>query len=604
MDMTKQRAAFQKYQTMGDSSCENELEELMHQIDIMVNSKKVEWEKQVLVLEQRLEAQEKRLEAQEQELITTRCIVDQKDCEIGVFSIKLEEAEKSRHEVVQNYETQLEALKMQLSKLKKSYDKLHYYYVKNHNSDIPDASPEHERCQTDLRRVSQRLEEYKEQADQWENQRRVYQENIQKLNEQRENLIEKCEYLQQSHSPPEQRSCRTRLEDEAITNNQSDIRRLRCQLEASQETIRSGRGIIENLKTTVKEITLSRNSLKAENLHLLQELRDCQKRCQRMESKLSEARIELQARQDLCRAAELDQRQLHTLISEKDEESKFSSQESHVFMEEQASNREKLQKRLKLSPCKKDQVEKDFIKEIRNIGLERLQADVSDLTERLHRKDVTIATISRKVSRLEQELDMKEHGNVHRQVLISSDGHSHLHDLTLEPEMETPLEYCSDGQDLEGLQLEMMKTFSWQSGITGKRSQGKHDGSSEEDEPTPKMADDTNNNVSSYRRGDGLLTDQGCLEFILPKLRSPTQKEHHYPDLTDFSHLDYDQSGDSTAEQSFVSAAERFLQEENRRARDFENILNLQIEDLQRQSEHTVKRCRSRGYSDCPPASS
>ncbi|XP_069615331.1 deuterosome assembly protein 1 [Ranitomeya imitator] len=595
MDVTQQRAAFQKYPTMGESSCENELEELMHQIDIMVNCKKGEWEKQVLVLEQRLQAQEL-------ELTTTRCSLDQKDCEIGVLSKKLEEAEKSRHEVIQNYETQLENLKNQLSKLKKSYDKLHYYHVKNRKSDSADATPEHERSQTDPQQLCQRLEEYKERAEQWENQRRLYQENIQELHEQRKNLIEKCEYLQkQSLSHPEQRSCRTRLQDEAITNSQSDIRRLRCQLDASQETIRSGRVIIENLKTTVKEISLSRNSLKAENLQLLQELRDCQKRCQRTESKL-------RARQDLCRAAELDQRQLHSLISEKDEENKLSSQESHVFMKEQASTREKLQKRLKLSPCKKDQVEKDFfIKEIRAIGLERLQADVSDLTERLHQKDVTIATISRKVSRLEQELDMKEHGNVQRQVLISSDGHSRLHELTLEPEMETPLGSCSDGQELEGLQLEIMKTFSWQSGITGKLSQGQQDGSSEEDEETPKMADDdTNNNVSSYRPGDGLLTDHECLDFILPKLRSPTQNDHHFSemDLTDFSPSVYDQSGDSTAEQSFVSAAERFLQEENRRARDFENILNSQIEELQRHSEHTVKRCRSRGHGDCPPASS
>ncbi|XP_077154648.1 deuterosome assembly protein 1-like isoform X2 [Ranitomeya variabilis] len=530
MDVTQQRVVFQKYQTMGDSSCENELEELMHQIDIMVNSKKEEWEKQVLVLEQRLQAQEL-------ELTTTRCALDQKDCEIGVLSKKLEEAEKRRHEVVQNYETQLEALKNQLSKLKKSYDKLHYYHVKNRKSDSADASPEHERSQTDPQRLCQRLEEYKERADQWENQRRLYQENIQELHEQRKNLIEKCEYLQkQSLSHPEQRSCRTRLQDEAITNSQSDIRRLRCQLDASQETIRSGRVIIENLKTTVKEITLSRNSLKAENLQLLQELRDCQKRCQRTENKL-------RARQDLCRAAELDQRQLHSLISEKDEENKLSSQESHVFMKEQASTREKLQKRLKRSPCKKDQV------------------------------------------------------------LISSDGHSHLHELTLEPEMETPLGSCSDGQELEGLQLEMMKTFSWQSGITGKLSQGQQDGSSEEDEETPKMADDdTNNNVSSYRPGDGLLTDHECLDFILPKLRN----HQHFPemDLTDFSPSVYDQSGGSTAEQSFVSAAERFLQEENRRARDFEDILNSQIEELQRHSEHTVKRCRSWGHGDCPPASS
>ncbi|KAM4044038.1 deuterosome assembly protein 1 isoform 3-T3 [Anomaloglossus baeobatrachus] len=514
MDVAKQRAAFQKYQTMGDSSCESELEELMQQIDIMVNSKKVEWGKQVLALEQRLEAQEQRLEAQEQELSRTRGDRDQRDCQIGILAKKLEEAKKSQNEVVRNYETQLETLKDQLSKLKKSYDKLHYYHVKNHKSDSADASPEHERGQSDLRRLSQRLEEYKEQADQWENQKLMYQENIKKLHEQRKNLMEKCEYLQ------------------------------------------------------------------------------------RMESKLSEATTELQAHEDLSRATEPDQRPPHTITSEKDRENKLRSQESDVFIKEKT----KVQKRLKLSPCKEDQVEKDFfIKESRGIGLEQLRADVSDLTERLHQKDITIATISRKVSRLERELDMKEHGDVHRQVLKSSDKNSHLHDLTPDLETETPLEW----RELEGPQLEVMKTFSWQSGITGKRSQGKQTGWSDEGEQTLKMADDdTNDDVD----GSCLRTDQQCLEFILPKLRSPTQSVHHLPemDFTDFSHIGYDQSGDSTAqpEQSFVSAAERFLQEEDGRARDFENVLNFQIQELQRHCEHTVKRWRSYGYSGCHPASS
>ncbi|XP_044141338.1 deuterosome assembly protein 1-like [Bufo gargarizans] len=157
-----------------------------------------------------------------------------------------------------------------------------------------------------------------------------------------------------SQSHQEQLSGRTRLQDEAITNNQSEIRRLRCQLHASQETIISGRVIVENLKSTVKEITLSRNLLKDENQRLLQQLRDCQKRCQRMENKL--LTIELQAQEDLSRAAEMDQRDLHTFILQYSEEKKLSAQDSDVFMKERTPNREKVQKRLKLSPCKHDQV--------------------------------------------------------------------------------------------------------------------------------------------------------------------------------------------------------------------------------------------------------
>ncbi|XP_075707589.1 deuterosome assembly protein 1 isoform X2 [Rhinoderma darwinii] len=600
--MTKQLAGFLKYRTMGDSSCESELEELMRQIDIMVNSKKVEWEKQVLVLEQRLGDQD-------QELTTTRCTLDQKDCEIRVLSKKLEEADGNQYEVVRKYETQLEELKNQLCKLKKSYDKLQFYHVKN-----IDTSPDHEKSQSELRWLSQNLDEYKDQARQWENQKLLYQNNIKKLNEQRKNLLEKCDCFQQSQSYQEQLSGRRQLQDEAITNNQSTIRRLRCQLDASQETIRSDRVIIENLKTTVKEITLSRNSLKDENHHLLLELKDCQKRCQTMENELSEAMIELQAREDLSRAAELHQRQLHKCVFPNSQENKLSSEVSNVIMKDQTPNQEKVQKRLKLSHCKQDQAEIDLsIKESRNGGLERLEADVSDLTEKFHQKNITIATISQKVSRLEREFDMKEHGNMHQQILTSAEESHPLHDMTQEPEMEKPLKRCSNGQELEGLQPEMMKPLSWQREITGKPSQGKQHRSNEQNEPTLKMTDnDTNNNLSCHRPCDSLLVDQECLEFILPDLRSSDspQNDHQFPemDFTDFSLFVCDRSGDSLVmpdtEESLVSAAERFLHEENRRALDFENILNSHIEELQRYSAHTVKRFTCHSHSDYYPVSS
>ncbi|XP_056417440.1 deuterosome assembly protein 1 isoform X2 [Hyla sarda] len=595
MDVTKQMSSLQKFQTLGDSSCENELEELMHQIDIMVNSKKVEWEKQVLVLER--------------ELSTIRGALDQKDREIEVLSKKLEEADKHQQEVVQKYETQLEALKNQLCHLKKSYDKLHYYYGKNHKRDSVGVSPDHEKSNSELRWLTQKLEEYKDQARQWENQRLLYQNNIKMLNEQRKNLLEKCDHLQQWQSYEEQFSGRTQLQDQEITNNQSEIRRLRCQLNASQETIGSGRVIIENLKTTVKEITLSRNALKAENQNLLRELRDCQKRCQRMENKLSEATIERQAQEDLSRAAELDQRQLHMFILQNSQENTFSSQDLDKIMKEQVPNKEKVQKRLKLSPCKQDQAEKESsIKESRNAGFERLQADVSDLTEKLHQKDITIATISQKVFRLERELDMKEHGNMRQEALNSAEESYYCPHVTRDCEMEGNLKTCPEGHEPEDPEPGMTKPVTWQREITGKRSQEKQHRSSEEDQPDMMADDDTNNNLSCYQPCDSLLVDQECLDFILPKLRSPTRNDQ-FPqmDFTDFpSFLVCDQSGDATAvpgtEESFISAAERFLQEENRRALDFENILNSHIEELQRYSEHTVKRYTS--HSDRHPASS
>ncbi|XP_018430755.1 PREDICTED: deuterosome protein 1, partial [Nanorana parkeri] len=325
---------------MSDLSCENDLEELMQQIDNMVNSKKVEWEKQVHVLEQRLEVKD-------QELTRARGVLDQKDCEIGILSRKLELADRSQEETVQNYEKQLEGLKSQLCKLKKSYEKLHFYYVKSPKDEPIEFTPSQENSQPKLMCLSQKLEEYKVQAKQWQKQRLLYQNNLNALTEKTNALQEKCDFFQkQSQSYREQLSSRTQLQDELITNNQIEIRRLRCQLDASQETIRSDGVIIENLKSAVKEITLSRNLLKEENQQLLQELRNYQLHCQKMQRELSEAKIELQAHEALVRAAELDQRPINLDVA------RYQNSQGSPFSYKESKNKEQIQK---MSHCRQDE---------------------------------------------------------------------------------------------------------------------------------------------------------------------------------------------------------------------------------------------------------
>ncbi|XP_075054828.1 deuterosome assembly protein 1 [Mixophyes fleayi] len=591
-----QHSGFYTYQTMGDLSCENDLEELMHQIDIMVNSKKVEWEKRVHVLEQRLEARDR-------ELTEARSVLAQKDCEIGILSKKLEQADEAQCEIVQNNERQLESLKSQLCNLKKNYEKLHYYHVKNQKHNCMEASADHEKSQCELRWLFQKLEEYKVQAKRQEKQWMLCQNNLKTLNEQRKTLAEKCDFFQkQSLSYQEQLSSRTQMQDPAITNIQSERRRLRCQLDASQETIGADGLIIEKLKSTVKEITLSRDSLKDEKQKLLQGLRNCQQRCQRLESELSEATIELQARDDLLRAVELDQRQIHKDMMQypNSQATKLSFPESDLHTKNRTSNKEKVQKRLQLSPCK-DQVEKDPSKVA---DLERLRADISDLTAKLNRKDVTIATISQKVSRLEQELEVREHETVHRQVLKSAEEsiHADLCSASLEPQQDRPEKYCTSAQEIEREKPERRKDDLWQRDATRAQSLVQQHRPCNEETPCKRLnqLNDTCNNLTFLSEFDGcgwgtpsesLLVDQECLDAIALQ-NGCTIPEM---DLTDFSLVFVcDQQKDYTTapdkEMSFISAAERFLQEEDQRATDFEKILNSHLEELQRNSERTLNK--------------
>ncbi|XP_063807500.1 deuterosome assembly protein 1 [Pseudophryne corroboree] len=585
---------------MGDLSCENELEELMHQIDVMVNSKKVEWQKEVLVLEQTLEDRER-------ELTEARSALGQKDCEIGILSKKLEQADESKFEIVQNSEKELESLKTQLCQLKKNYEKLHYYHVQSQKSDSIVVPVDHAWSQSELRWLSLKLEENKGQAKQWEKQRTLYQNHLKTLNEQRKTLAEKCDFLQkQSQSYQEQLRSRTQLQDAAVTSNQSEIRRLRFQLEASQDTLSSDELVMESLKCTVKEITLSRDSLKAENQRLLQELRNCQKRCQRMESELSEATIELQARDDLLRAVELDQRQIHKDMNlyQNSQGNKLSCPESDLYTQKPTSNKEQIQKWVRRSPCDSQAEKHPCNKEEKIPGLETLRADISDLTAKLNQKDVTIATISEKVSRLERELEGREQETVHRQVLKSAAEMIPSDSCTAPPEQERLGKYCSSVQNIQPEEPERMKAEPWQRHATRAQSLQEQHRSFNEETQNKILNNNTSNNLTFLSEfdgcGSGWDTPAGSLLVNQEFLEAIAQNGCQFPemDLTDFSLVFVsDRQNESTTapdqEGSFISAAERFLWEENQRAGDFEKILNSHIEELHRNCERTVSKYTS-----------
>uniref|UniRef100_A0A663LM47 CEP63/Deup1 N-terminal domain-containing protein n=1 Tax=Athene cunicularia TaxID=194338 RepID=A0A663LM47_ATHCN len=88
----------------------NTVPELVHQIDIMVNSKKIEWERKMKVLEAKMDIQN-------QELASAQSKLDQKGQEVGLLRQKLGDLQKTKYEMAQNYETQLQALQSQVRKM-------------------------------------------------------------------------------------------------------------------------------------------------------------------------------------------------------------------------------------------------------------------------------------------------------------------------------------------------------------------------------------------------------------------------------------------------------------------------------------------------------
>ncbi|NXX29570.1 DEUP1 protein, partial [Nicator chloris] len=137
-----------------------------------------------------------------------------------------------------------------------------------------------------------------------------------------------------------------------------------------------------------------------------------------MEADVSEMRNELQSRDDLWRRIQLECQKLYTeLLKIKEykdmQEIQIKHQSSCVQLTEQLENKNT---ELLLFPESGEHQEEELNK-IRNhvyreeqshcSEQERMKTEISELTEELHQKEITIATIMEKASLLERQLKME-----------------------------------------------------------------------------------------------------------------------------------------------------------------------------------------------------
>ncbi|NXM46604.1 DEUP1 protein, partial [Gymnorhina tibicen] len=137
-----------------------------------------------------------------------------------------------------------------------------------------------------------------------------------------------------------------------------------------------------------------------------------------MEADVSEMRNELQSRDSLWRRIQLECQQLHTeLLKMKEykdmQKIQIKHQSSHVQLTEQLEN-----KNTELLVFAENQEhQEEELNKIRNCVYqeeqshcseqERMKTEIADLTEELHQKEITIATIMEKASLLERQLKME-----------------------------------------------------------------------------------------------------------------------------------------------------------------------------------------------------
>nr|XP_023420365.1 deuterosome assembly protein 1 isoform X3 [Cavia porcellus] len=552
----------QAHNTMGASPCEAELQELMEQIDIMVSNKKLDWERKMRALETRLDLRD-------QELANAQTCLDQKGQEVGLLRQKLDSLEKCNLAMTQNYEGQLQSLRAQFSQLTNSFEKLRLHQMKQNKSHQKELSHKEE-IPFEMSNLNQKLEK------------------------QTQN------YQTQLHG-----------KKQCTEDSSSEVPGLICHSDPGCETSERDEFIIEKLKSAVSEIALSRNKLQDENQKLLQELKMYQRQCQAMEAGLSEVKNELQSRDDLLRIIEMERLQLHRELLKIGECQSSQENKKRIAPSYSPSGEETERKKKELFSGVQDQSnqEKELNKirnqlyheeEYHNSEQERMRNEISNLTEELHQKEITIATVMKKAALLERqlkiELEIKEKmlakqqfSDMRYKAVRTENTHlkGMMGDLDPGPYMcmnftnkahsrhtsISKLEYENEKlrNDLAKLHVNGKSAWPYQNtyeetGIYAYQSQ-----------------------IKMEKNEDRLGQDGEPNRSITPPLPSLAfqSKEITSPFVSDDEVFPL-----SPPDISFPAslAAQHFLLEEEKRAKELEKLLNTHIDELQRHTEFTLNK--------------
>ncbi|NXF21201.1 CEP63 protein, partial [Rhodinocichla rosea] len=275
------------------TSCEAELQELMKQIDIMVAHKKSEWEGQTQALEACLTARE-------QELSSAKAALQEKQKEVGMLRRQVEDVEKSKQDMVREYEQQLKKFQEELSRLRRSYEKLQKKKTRSRG----EANKGQEEDKFELSRLTRKLEEFRQKSLDWEKQRLRYQQQVASLEAQRKALAEHSELMQT------QLASRKQMLDSVELASCSEIQHLSSRLERAKDTISANELEVERLSMRVDDLS-ENNRIILEDQHRVQEeLRQSKTMLEVLQDEKMELRATLQSQEDFISSSKLHQEQL------------------------------------------------------------------------------------------------------------------------------------------------------------------------------------------------------------------------------------------------------------------------------------------------------
>ncbi|XP_061492572.1 centrosomal protein of 63 kDa isoform X2 [Rhineura floridana] len=281
------------------TSCEAELQELMKQIDIMVAHKRAEWESKTRTLESCLDIRE-------QELSSLRNALDEKRKEIERLCQRLEGIEQLNHDMTVEYEQQLKKVQEELARLKRSYEKLLKKQLKEARQ-LSSKSQEEDHSEVSI--LTKKLEEFRQKSQNWEKHRLHYQQHVASLEAQRKALAEQSEIIQAQLSSQKQ------MFESVELASHSEIHHLTSKLERANDTICANELEVERLNMRVDDLTDTNQKILEEQQRVLDELKVSRNSLEVLHDEKMELRATLLSQEDFINSLQIHNEHLQKEVS-------------------------------------------------------------------------------------------------------------------------------------------------------------------------------------------------------------------------------------------------------------------------------------------------
>uniref|UniRef100_A0A8C2Y6P3 Deuterosome assembly protein 1 n=1 Tax=Coturnix japonica TaxID=93934 RepID=A0A8C2Y6P3_COTJA len=565
---------FQEQTHSKASSCEAELQDLVHQVDIIVNSKKIEWER-------KMKAFEEQMDIQHQELASAQSKLEQKGQEVELLSQQLENLKKTNYEMAQNYKTQLCALKSQFSKLTHSYEKL----LKQKNLQSREKSEGSLETSFELRNLNKKLEEFKAKSREWDKKGTICQNHLIYLDTQQKLLSEQCNLFQNIETSFSEMRNELQSQDALWKKIQLECQQLCAELlkikehndkqemhpssfvQLNEKSENKSAGFLLQAKSQENQ----REGLSKIRNHLYQEEPSHCSEQERIRTEISDLTEELHQKEitiaTIMEKAGLLERQLKTELQIKDK----------LLAKQQLLNFRYKVTKSENTPLK-EMVENQKYKTCTSIDLSHKKH--GDFTASIHKLEHENARLQNGLVKLQNRTETSMLGatDKHGETEQSHQTHSKMQEKeerTFQNEDEKHMKLQQTAiSTVSGYHRNRSPTSHGQGDIIGSKRNGPLSYHKLDRGREMELDDKSPSPTTEYPLcSGGLFPEKG---------RTGTLLSHAYN--TEEIKLS------PSPETSLLATTEKFLQEEEKHTKEFEERLNSHLEELQRLSENTLKK--------------